>query len=276
LEYNSPQGLDNKLSHHLYPSFKLAIFWTSSAAASNGEGATAAAGASGGQLGLVLAHQSPTMGELPHTPSLSPQFCFSSASLRGMFAYLEPHYEARINSADYHSDFLRLSRSVVDDTITENINALVTPSRDGFDPSSTSQRAHASGSRYISPQACQSFKTKVLFPSWQARTEVLKYCALVAAGPDPDDPEATLRDAEMQKDHERVVDERLDPYSGRFSPREARTQVLASLVRQERGIEEIVRNRSWAVLQERCSSSPHETWQEAMRKDGFNAASKLL
>ncbi|KID99477.1 hypothetical protein MAJ_04639, partial [Metarhizium majus ARSEF 297] len=193
------------------------------------------------------------MTELPHRPSLSPQLCFSSGALR---------------------DFLRLSRSAVDDTITENLNALVTPSHAGFDPSSTSQRTPASGSRPIGSEACKSFKTAVLFPAWQARTEVLNYCALIAASPDPDDPEATLRDTEEQKNRERVVDERLDPYSSRFFLREPRTRILASLVRQERGVEEIIRNRTWSVVQERCNYSPHDAWQDAMRTCGFDDGSR--
>ena len=149
-------------------------------------------------------------------------------------------------------DFLRLSRSSIDDSIAQNLNALVTPSRAGFDPSSTSRRLARSQSRSIETQSCHSFKEKVLFPSWQARTELLNYCALVAASPDPDDPDAMLREIENQKDRDRVVDERLDPYSGRFFPREARTEVLASLVRQERGVEKIVRHRTWEMVQERC------------------------
>lgn len=92
---------------------------------------------------------------------------------------------------------------------------------------------------------------------------MLNYCALVAASPDPDDPEKTLRDVEGQKDRERVVDERLDPYSGRFFPREARTERLASLVRQERGVESIVRHRTWQLMNERCGDSA-DTWEEAV------------
>ncbi|KAH6970797.1 caffeine-induced death protein 2 [Ilyonectria sp. MPI-CAGE-AT-0026] len=176
-------------------------------------------------------------------PSLSPHFCFSPGTLR---------------------DFLRLSRASIDDSIAQNLNALVTPSRSGFDPSSTSQRAARPTSRRIDGQACFDFKDKVLFPSWQTRTEVLNYCALVAASPDPDDPSRTLRELESQKDRERVVDERLDPYSGRFFPREARTERLASLVRQERGVESIVRHRTWAVINERCGDSA-DTWEDAVK-----------
>ncbi|KOS22245.1 hypothetical protein ESCO_001983 [Escovopsis weberi] len=83
------------------------------------------------------------------------------------------------------------------------------------------------------------------------RTEVLNYCGLVATSPDPDDPEAAVRELEKEKDRNRIVDERLDPYSGRFFPREARTQTLALLMRQERSVENIIRSRTWEVVQER-------------------------
>lgn len=76
-----------------------------------------------------------------------------------------------------------------------------------------------------------------------------------------------MRDVEIQKGRERIIDERLDPYSGRFFPREARTQILATLVRQERSIEDIVRHRTWTVLQERCRV-PQSTWREAMASRG--------
>ncbi|CAG9946653.1 unnamed protein product [Clonostachys rosea f. rosea IK726] len=160
------------------------------------------------------------MTDIPSTPTLTPQFCFSSGTLR---------------------DFLRLSRSGIDDSITQNLNALVTPARAGFDPSSTSHRTPSSVSRQISPKSCQSFKEKALFPAWEARREVLFY----------------YRD--------RVVDERLDPYSGRFFPREARTETLASLIRQENSIENIVKSRTWSIVQQRCGGS-NESWEKAVEK----------
>ncbi|KAF4978912.1 hypothetical protein FZEAL_4798 [Fusarium zealandicum] len=176
-------------------------------------------------------------------PQLTPQFCFSYGTLR---------------------DFLRLSRSTIDDSITQNLNALVTPSRTGFDPSSTTERSSRPLSRQIDTQSCSTFKDRVLFPSWEARVEVLNYCALVAASPDPDDPDRTLRELEKEKDRDRVVDERLDPYSGRFFPREARTERLASLVRQERGVEGVVRHRTWEVIQQRCGGNSFDTWEDAV------------
>jgi hypothetical protein len=81
---------------------------------------------------------------------------------------------------------------------------------------------------------------------------VLNYCASVATSPDPDDPESVLRQVESERDRERVVDDRLDPYSSRFFPREARTERLAAIIRQERQVEGIVRTRSWGVVGERC------------------------
>ncbi|KAJ5815002.1 caffeine-induced death protein Cid2 [Penicillium riverlandense] len=133
----------------------------------------------------------------------------------------------------------------------------------GFDPSSTASRQTGSrAQKAIDPTACQSFKNNVLFPSWQTRSDVLNYCAGVATSPDPDDPDLILRQTESAKDRERVVDERLDPYSARFFPREARTESLANLVRNQRTVEEIIRARTWGLVTERCSDSS-ATWQEA-------------
>lgn len=104
----------------------------------------------------------------------------------------------------------------------------------------------------------------MLFPSWQARTDVLRYCAAVAAGPDPDDPGAAAREAELARDQARVVDERLDPYSARFAPREPRTAQLAAVIRQEEGVEDIVRMRTWGLVRERCGGEEAQDWQAAL------------
>ncbi|KAJ5706995.1 caffeine-induced death protein Cid2 [Penicillium malachiteum] len=176
-------------------------------------------------------------------PVLTPQFCFNEKLLQ---------------------DFLRLSRSTIDDSITQNLNALVTPSRQGFDPSSTAVRQTDSrGQKVIDTNACQGFKENVLFPSWQARSDVLNYCAGVATSPDPEDPDLILRQTESARDRERVVDERLDPYSARFFPKEARTESLANLVRNQRTVEEIIRARTWGLVSERCDGSS-SSWEDAL------------
>lgn len=64
---------------------------------------------------------------------------------------------------------------------------------------------------------------------------------------------------------ERVVDERLDPYSGRFFPKEARTETLARRVKEELGVEAIVRARTWGVLRGRCEGVERE-WGEAFER----------
>ncbi|KAK3114197.1 hypothetical protein LTR53_007739, partial [Teratosphaeriaceae sp. CCFEE 6253] len=153
--------------------------------------------------------------------------------------------------------FLRTSRATLDDTIPQNLNALLTPSTTTpFDPSSTSSRAspHQLHHRPIDPQACHEFKEKVLFPTWQRRSDVLNYCAGVATSPDPEDPDHVLRQVEDMRARERLVDERLDPYSGRYFPKKVRAEELALLMRNERMVEGIIRSRTWGLVGERCEN----------------------
>lgn len=97
------------------------------------------------------------------------------------------------------------------------------------------------------------------------RSDVLNYCASVAL--DPSDPDLALKQVESAKERERVVDERLDPYSGRFFSREARTETLANLVRNERSVEGIIRSRTWSLVLERCGD-PGIGWEDALNKWG--------
>ena len=165
-----------------------------------------------------------------------------------------PLDEALINR---EADFLRLSRSTIDDSIMQNLNSLVTPAASPFNPHTVSTRSTAPPGRrqQIDRRSCGQFKDRVLFPSWQMRSDVLNYCASVATSPDPDDPDSVLREVENLRQRERIVDERLDPYSGRYFPREARTESLAALVRNERMVEEIIRVRTWNLIAERCNST---------------------
>ncbi|CAK7224862.1 hypothetical protein SCUCBS95973_005663 [Sporothrix curviconia] len=216
----------------------------------------------------------------PNQPALTPQFCFSTVVLR---------------------DFLRASRAI-DDTITQHLNALVTPSRAGFDPASTAHRtgfpsssfssspasSSSSASSTPSQPACRAFRDELLFPAWQARDDVIRYCAGVA-------DEAVAKDAQAQEASASAaaaaafaaatgtlnsgkpaaeVTERLDPYIKRrqFSLVEPQANLLASLMRNEQGVETIVRARSWDVLQSRCGSSvvtagPGEPgWEAALER----------
>jgi hypothetical protein len=162
-------------------------------------------------------------------------------------------------------DFLRISRASIDDSITQNLNALLTPASKGFNPVSTNSRQHQLRGRQPGLHACQTFKDKVLFPSWQMRSDVIAYCTSVATSPDPDDPEAILRDVEVAQVRDRVVDERLDPYSARYFPRESRTESLASTLRNEKSVEAIIRSRTWGLVAERCGSTGIG-WEEALNR----------
>ncbi|KAA8909163.1 caffeine-induced death protein 2-domain-containing protein [Sphaerosporella brunnea] len=178
--------------------------------------------------------------KLDHPP-LTPQFCFNTRALK---------------------DFLRTSRATIDDTINQNLNALVTPASQKFDPSITVRRVPPPASKTIEPEKCKAFTKNVLMPSWQSRSDVLAYCASVATSDDPDDPDIL---AERAADRERIVDERLDPYSGRFFPRATRTEALAQVIRNERMVENIVRDRTWRVVNERCGYfGASESWQEVL------------
>lgn len=92
---------------------------------------------------------------------------------------------------------------------------------------------------------------------------MLNYCAGVAL--DPNDPDLVLKEVESAKERERVVNERLDPYSGRFFPREARTEILANVIRNERSVEAIIRSRTWGLVSERCGDSG-QSWEVAMNE----------
>jgi hypothetical protein len=162
-------------------------------------------------------------------------------------------------TANEPADFLRQARGSIDDSITQHLNALVTP---GPFSRKTGPRQYPT-SRPIAAQTCDSFKDQVLFPGWQARTDVLNYCAAVASAPDPDDPGSVAREIEDAKARDRVVDERLDPYSGRYFPRAARTEALASLLRNERAVETIIRCRTWSLVGERCGMTS-QTAEEAL------------
>ncbi|MCJ1248415.1 hypothetical protein MMC30_005632 [Trapelia coarctata] len=177
-------------------------------------------------------------------PNLTPQFCFSQSALR---------------------DFLRLSRVTADDPITQNLNALSTPSRNPFNPSTLSRQPRTPSSHRIPFPACSAFTSSILFPSWHARSQALTYCASVATSPDPDDPDLLQRQVEGMREQERVVNERLDPYSGRFFPQEARTEELARRVREERRVEDIVRGRTWGVVRGRCEGVDGE-WGDAFAR----------
>src|SRR5207237_1333154 len=91
---------------------------------------------------------------------------------------------------------------------TQHLNALLTPASRGFDPESTQAR-HTRTRTGPQPdgRACSQFKTRVLFPAWQTRADVLAYCAGVATSPDPHDPDQILRPGEESAGFDAGTDE---------------------------------------------------------------------
>ena len=186
-------------------------------------------------------------------PELTPSLCFNTS---------------------YLQDFLRISRAQLDDTISTNLNSLMTPSiTRPFDPTSTvDPSTNRQGRQFIPKQTCTDFTEQTVFPIWSSRSQVLSYCSIVATSPDPDDPDRSRIEAENIAHSHRVVDERLDPYSGRFFPKEPRTEMLASVLRNENAVENIVRDRTWRIMKERCNAlDPSQTgWQDAFRSWRYN------
>ncbi|EWC48420.1 hypothetical protein DRE_02189 [Drechslerella stenobrocha 248] len=177
--------------------------------------------------------------DAPAPPPLTPGFCFSTSTLK---------------------DFLRASRATTDDSISQQLNTLARPPT--FNPTTTSSRQPSH--RLIPRSTMTEFLHSTLYPSWSARTQVLRYCASVAAAPDPDDPAAADIARANEAHKEKVVDERLDPYSGRWFPRESRTEVLAGVVRNESGVEDIVRERTWDEVRSRTADGMGGlTWEQA-------------
>lgn len=66
------------------------------------------------------------------------------------------------------------------------------------------------------------------------------------------------------------MNERLDPYSARSAAglyqRQGRTEQLATLLRNERSVENIIRSRSWGVIQDRCEGGVEGKWEDALDK----------
>ncbi|MCJ1441217.1 MAG: hypothetical protein MMC23_001703 [Stictis urceolatum] len=75
--------------------------------------------------------------------------------------------------------FLSRSRALTDDTISQNLSALSTPSLNPFRINPTGRQPSTSR---LPNSACGTFIAGNLFPNWAERDRVLKYCEGVADG----------------------------------------------------------------------------------------------
>lgn len=82
---------------------------------------------------------------------------------------------------------------------------------------------------------------------------------------DEHSPTTGLVDGEGSAAGQRVVDERLDPYSARDYTDETAGERIARVVREEKTVEAIVRARSWGVVRDRCGGSVDD-WEDGMRR----------
>ncbi|KAK9245558.1 caffeine-induced death protein 2-domain-containing protein [Lipomyces tetrasporus] len=156
-------------------------------------------------------------------PVLTPELCYSAETMRR---------------------FLLLSRSLTDDTMSGDLNSIPTVKESkllGSGNSWTKPEREKVGSRR---RICKEFVTSSVFESWKARDEILEYCEKIA---NERKSEISATTAKKPK-----VDPRLDPYEARDLPTYTKEEEILSWVTKERGVEDIVRDRSWSIICERC------------------------
>ncbi|KAK9493339.1 caffeine-induced death protein 2-domain-containing protein [Lipomyces doorenjongii] len=156
-------------------------------------------------------------------PALTPELCYSAESLRR---------------------FLFLSRSLTDDTISADLNSIPTVKESkilGSGSSWTKPEREKIGSRR---RACKDFVYSSVFESWKVRDEILEYCNKIA---NERKSEISATAAKKPK-----VDPRLDPYEARDLPTYTKEEEILSWVASEKSVEDIVRDRSWSIICERC------------------------
>lgn len=147
-------------------------------------------------------------------------------------------------------DFLRLSRSLVDDTITQNLNNLVLPAR--FDPASTAKSEKKVLRSPIDDTSCNML-LDTMFQNWDARTSTIDFCLGTVQ---------TKSKPKRQLTAEEIRGRRLDPYSGRDEDEEP---ILKRVCEQEESTERIIRDRTWRVVRGRCEglTTMQQDWQHA-------------
>jgi Caffeine-induced death protein 2 len=147
-------------------------------------------------------------------------------------------------------DFLRKSRRYSDDSIETHLNALL-PSRKLFStPSPT----------VLEPPHCADFIRTQLFPTWAARDDLLIYCSTLAEKP--------VEQSSLAQTPAVQVSERLDPYARRKKEVWEKHDELKRVIRQENGVESVIRLRTWEVVMRRCQLQEvigDQTWDDQFK-----------
>ena len=98
-----------------------------------------------------------------------------------------------------------------------------------------------------------------MFPTWAARDNLLEYCSALAERP--------VEESSAPGSPAMKVSERLDPYARRQKEVWEKHDELRKVIRQERGVEEVIRLRTWELVVRRCqleSLLSDSKWNEAM------------
>lgn len=151
-----------------------------------------------------------------------------------------------------------MSRSL-DDGIAQHLNSILIQPKSEFDPSDSSlMRVSRCGSEQLSSNACQKFTQQFVFPSWNSRDNILQYCKYVATNMEKNESKTFLGKDDRPED----IDHPLDPYSTRSLRTQTEAQMLSDFLKLENGVENIVRNRTWKVIYERCGLNS-KSWEDS-------------
>jgi Caffeine-induced death protein 2 len=148
-----------------------------------------------------------------------------------LFQYCSPPRYS-IRSTFLTLDFLRKSRRYSDDSIETHLNNLLPPRRIFSNPSPT----------VLQPQNCAEFIRTQLLPTWSGRDDLLTYCSTLAEKP--------VEESSVPQTVE--VSERIDPYARRKKEVWEKHDELKRIITQERGVEAVIRLRTWDLVLRRC------------------------
>ncbi|KAG7928549.1 hypothetical protein KL925_001849 [Ogataea polymorpha] len=160
--------------------------------------------------------------EIPVPPEINRQLCIeSSRSLQ---------------------DFLRLSRTLLDDTLRTRLNSITKHHEDNTRRSILPRR-----------DSCQQFVDELLLPQWQARASRINYCLRQA-----DEMVKEVETQELAMDEEernRLL--RIDPYALKDLTRSLRekrasAEQIRNRYQNEIEVEEIIQERSQSLIKDVC------------------------
>ncbi|KAK9463732.1 caffeine-induced death protein 2-domain-containing protein [Lipomyces oligophaga] len=170
-------------------------------------------------------------GEWPPAPS--PELCYSAQTLRA---------------------FLNRSRALTDDVISVDLNGL---------PIGASTAERTSDQRGAARKRdCGEFVKSRVFSAWDSRDSIIEYCKDIAS---------TSKAEQMNTvpTHEIPVDPRYDPYAQRTAAETSKDDQVLGWVANESLIEDIVRDRSWSIVCDKCADIEGAT---GINGNGWKAA----